>query len=215
MICFLVTTYNRPDSCRELVLELSRHGDVYVVNDGSTLEYNLEISKYPVYIIKQAHNGKVRYWDTVNKLFAFPVKTYDYYFMIPDDFIPVDGFVQKAIESFRGICLTTYTSEARGGKECWTHKKVIDCGDVWLTGWTDMCFVCKKKFFDELGVIPPVVCDWGKDPKLSSGVGAYISRYLWGLEIYQIKKSLFIPREIPSQMNSWRDIDDPLNKPML
>jgi segregation and condensation protein B len=70
--------------------------------------------------------------------------------MIPDDFIPVDGFVQKAIESFRGICLTTYTSESRGGKECWTHKKVIDCGDVWLTGWTDMCFVCKKEFFDEL-----------------------------------------------------------------
>ena len=150
---------------------------------------------------------------------------YRYYFMIPDDFMPVEGFVKKAISTWnkikdpRKICLTTYVEKSRIDKPCWTGQKPKEYKNYRLTQWTDMCFMCQKKFFDEVGGIQIPAVNWKRKPHMGSGVGALVSRILfknkWNL--YQTKKSLFTVQKegFKSQMNSWRDKDDLINKPVL
>ena len=226
MICFLVTTYNRPESCFKLVKELTKYGDVFLLNDGSKYKVNKSwISKYPVYYVEQEHSGKRYYNETVNDLWSMPTKRYSYYFMIPDDMLPVNDFVEKAIKTWdnirdeRKICLTTYFDKGRIGKPCWTKFNPVEYPDFRLTQWTDMCFMCKKKMFDEIGKIPRSKLDWDRNPKMSTGVGAYISSTLYkrGWNLYQTKTSLFVPQPeaYKSEMNPWRKKNDPINSPVL
>lgn len=154
-----------------------------------------------------------------------PKKKYDYYFMVPDDFMPVEGFVKKAIktwkkiEDMRKICLTTYISKAREGKACWTKFEPVQYRDYWLTQWTDMCFMCEQRFFTTLGKIPYSRLNWDKRPRLGSGVGASISSFMYrnGWNICQVRNSLFTPQPEAhhSKMNPWRVINDPINQPVL
>jgi hypothetical protein len=113
--------------------------------------------------------------------------------------------IAKAIELWNGIidtkkiCLNLYAD--RIGKRCWTNIYPVDKGNVWQTGWVDMCFLCEEKFFTELGTIPPRhVGNRG-----SSGVGAYISRRMVKLKLnmYQVKESLVTvqPEHHKSQMH--------------
>ena len=223
-IAFLVTTYNRERSCTKLIKEISKFGDVYVVIDGSEYQCNW-IGDYPIYIFNQKHKGKQKYYETINTLFSLPRKEYDFYFMIPDDFLPVDGFVDKAIRTWnkirnpKKICLTTYLSKGREGVACWTDFKPIHYKGYWQTQWTDMCFMCKSAFFKAVVKVPPIRHRWSKRPELSSGVGAWISRRLHGIGlcIYQVDKSLFVPQKesYKSQMNPWRKKTDPINIPVL
>ena len=154
-----------------------------------------------------------------------PQKKYDYYFMIPDDFFPVNDFTKKAIRVWkkindtRKICLTTFLSQSRMGKACWTGFTPIEYKDFYLTQWTDMCFMCEGLFFSTLGKIPQVKTNWDRKPQMSSGVGSHISKNLYkrGWNIYQVKSSLFTvqPEAKHSQMNPWREKNDPINKPVL
>jgi hypothetical protein len=220
MICFLVTTYNRPKTCEQLVKKLVKEGDVYLLGDGSYYEW---IDKYDIDYRYQDHKGKRLYTETVNDLFKMPEGYYSCYFMIPDDFIPVPGFVDKAINTWNRIddevkiCLTTYVDKGRKGKPCWTGIEPIESRYYRQTQWTDMCFMCTQKFFGVLGDIPPSKINWGKRPEMSSGVGSLISSHLHreGWHLYQTKKSLFIPQKVKSEMNEWRTEDDPINKPIL
>lgn len=226
MICFLVTTYERERSCKKLVKELTKYGDVYLVSDGS--KYDIDKtweSKYGLTFDVLDHRGKKYYNETVNHLFKLPKKNYDYYFMIPDDFYPVDGFVEKAIKIWksikhpRKICLTTYISKSRQGKACWTKFEPVNFGKYWLTQWTDMCFMCEKSFFVELGDIPYSRVNYAKKPEASSGVGANISNHFYkrGWNIYQVASSLFVPQPEArvSKMNPWRAYNDPINIPVI
>jgi len=199
MNCFLITTYNRPESCQRLVDSLRGLGDIYVVNDGC--DY---VIKGCTQYFQKPNLGKKGYWETVNRLFKMK-GLHEYYFMLPDDFLPTDNMVIRAIELWqnindpRKICLNL--DGDRQGVACWTNFQPIDKGDVWLTQWVDMCFMCKDMFFRALKLIPkrfPVA-------SRSSGVGAYISRKLYNQKynLYQVKEALAVPQpeHSKSQMN--------------
>ena len=189
-ICFLITTYARKDACQSLVNSIKDLGNVVVALDGTDYDICGALNINP-----KQHFGKNGYWKIVNMLFRHRTKS-KYYFMIPDDFAICELQIVKAIEIWESIedkkkiCLNLYTD--RVGKPCWTRVMPTDKGNVWQTGWVDMCFLCEERFFNELGVIPMLHSPRKQVKRGSSGVGAYISRKLnkQGLHFYQVKESL-------------------------
>lgn len=202
MNCFLITTYNRQESCQRLVDSLQGLGDVIVAHDGNNYSISGALNINP-----KQHLGKLGYWKLVNMLWRHKPQA-KYYFMIPDDFLVCDSQIAKAIEIWEGIkdrqkiCLNLYMD--RLGQSCWTKVMPVDKGNVWQTGWVDMCFLCEGSFFGNLGVIPDL--HRGNWVKGSSGVGAYISRKLLrdGFHFYQVKESLAVPtiEHTKSQMHA-------------
>jgi hypothetical protein len=201
-ICFLITTYNRQESCQRLVDSLQGLGDIVVAHDGNNYTISGATNINP-----NIHLGKSEYWRLINMLYRNRPKC-KYYFTLPDDFMICDSQIAKAIEIWEGIkdqrkiCLNLLTN--RSGVSCWTLFKPIDKGNIWQTGWVDMCFLCEDRFFDNLGAIP----DLHRVGKGSSGVGAYISRRMmkWNYNMYQVKEELAYPTEahLISQMHHIR-----------
>jgi hypothetical protein len=186
---FLITTYNRQESCQRLVDSLQGIGDIIVLGDG--VDYTIKGCNF--YNLSR-HNGRELYWQTVQTLFSKRGK-HKYYFMLPDDFAISELQIVKAIEIWEGIndrqkiCLNLYAD--RIGVTCWTRFKSIDRGDVWQTGWVDMCFLAENTFFEQLR-LEKTRCTVSH----SSGVGANISNTLYGkrFHLYQVKESLAIPQ---------------------
>lgn len=184
-IQFLINTFNRQESCQRLVDSLQGLGDILVLNDGCT--YEIKGCKQ---VFKRIHGGRYGYWNTVNTLFSFRTK-HKYYIMLPDDFLMDKEQVNKAVETWDGIkdkkkiCLSL--GEPRTDTTCWTAFKAKRVGQVWLTQWVDMCFLCEELFFTALGRI-----DGPLKRGQSSGVGSYISRKLnrEHYNLYQVKESL-------------------------
>ena len=214
-ITFLITTCNRQESCQRLVDALQGQGNIFVLNDGC--DYDI----HGAYQTKLSMRlGKKGYWRTINCLYKGRGQS-KYYIQLPDDFLPADDMVEKAIEIWESIkddkkiCLNLYAD--RIGKPCWTGVMPVEYDNYYKAQWMDMCFMCEERFFTELGAIPTINLGWGVNSKKSSGVGAYISKYLnkkkFGL--YQVKESLAVPQEehfIKSQMlesndtNSWNSV---------
>lgn len=192
MNVFLITTYGRKDPCQRLVNSLQGLGDIFVLNDGDS--YEITDCEY---YYNEKNLGKRYYWHTVNRLWGLPKKVYDYYFMISDDFLPIDGFTDKAIALWRSIkdnqkiCLNLYCDPVPRIK-CWTNVEPIEYKDYRITQWVDMCFMAERRFFNEIGKIPTINYNWDKYPLKSSGVGSYISTYLYRhkFNMYQVKESL-------------------------
>ena len=140
---------------------------------------------------------------------------YDYYFMIPDDMLPVDGFIEKAIETWQAIqdekkiCMNILVEKSRINKPNWTGILPFEYDNYRKIGWVDMAFFAEGSFFELFGCqIPDPGINYEDQPKMSSGVGSYISRRLVkeGYTMYQTKKSLLIPQPeaYESVMNPWR-----------
>ena len=200
-VAFLITTHNRQESCQRLVDSLQGQGEIIVLNDGC--DYDISGATQNK---RQMHFGKRGYWCTVNQLFGMRGK-HQFYFMLPDDFLPTENMVERAIGIWSQlndpICLNIYAD--RIGRKCWTGFPPKDIGIVWKTQWVDMCFMCRDKFFSRLGKIPKIEFDWHRHPTASSGVGAYISRELHNhkCNLYMVKESLVIPQQehyLKSQM---------------
>ena len=192
-IAFLITTYNRQESCQRLVDSLQGLGDIIVAHDGNNYSISGATNLNP-----RIHLGKAGYWRLINMLYRNrPVRKY--YITLPDDFMICDTQIAKAIEIWESIqdpnkiCLNLFTD--RTNCSCWTRFKPVDRGVIWQTGWVDMCFLCEERFFEKLGEIP----DLHRNNRIrgSSGVGAYISRRLSkaGFSLYQVKESLVVPQE--------------------
>ncbi|MFA5715317.1 MAG: glycosyltransferase [Candidatus Paceibacterota bacterium] len=192
-VVFLITTHNRQESCQRLVDSLQGQGEIIVLNDGC--DYDISGATQTK---REIHFGKRGYWRTVNQLFAMKGK-HQYYFMLPDDFLPANNMVERAIEIWKQldkpICLNLYAD--RIGQKCWTNFPPKDMGIAWKTQWVDMCFMSQEGFFARLGKIPPINLNWTAKPNLSSGVGAYISRELHKhkYNLYMVKESLVIPQQ--------------------
>jgi hypothetical protein len=192
-ICFLITTYNRKESCQRLIDSLSGLGDIVVAHDGT--DYSISGA---MNLKAPTHHGRRDYWKIVNMLFAHR-GIHKYYMMLPDDFIICNSQIAKAIEIWEGIdnpkkiCLNLYTD--RHGLRCWTDFYPKDNGDTWQTGWVDMCFLCEEMFFAQIGTLPKPHSSNNTNKGGSSGVGAYISRLLYRRKfaMYQVKESLAIP----------------------
>lgn len=186
-ITFLITTYNRRESCQRLVDSLQGLGDVVVLGDN--VDYTISGCKF---VNSPQHYGKSGYWFTVKRLFLMRGK-HQYYMMLPDDFIINVTQVTEAIriwesiEDPQKICLNLFMD--RRGVRCWTNFFPIDRGVVWQTGWVDMCFLCEESFFRNIK-LRFKRCNGG------SGVGAQISRQLFNkkFHFYQVKESLVTPQ---------------------
>lgn len=203
-ICFLIPTYNRQQSCQLIVNSLQGQGDIFVLNDGS--DYTINRCNF---FSNPYHQGKQGYYRTINTLFSLPTKIYSYYFILPDDHLPADDMVSKAISTWEGIndsaklCLNILSD--RIGKPCWTNFLPIEYYTVYKTQWVDMCFLTIPFFFSNLGSIPKPNIDWNNYPNMSSGVGRYISVKLnkHNFSLYQVKESLVspLPDHLHSQMH--------------
>jgi len=166
-----------------------------VLSDGSNYTIN-----GCTFIRSNIHYGRAGYINTVLMLWRHR-GPHRYYFMLPDDFLPVDGMVDKAITLWQGIptkdkiCLNLFAD--RIGVKCWTGFSPVDMGAIWHTQWVDMCFMAEDLFFTTImshyAECPPRYIGMGQ----SSGVGAYISRTLKKarFNLYQVKESLVIPQE--------------------
>lgn len=193
-IGFLITTYNRQESCQRLVDSLQGLGDIVVLNDGCDYKIN-GCRQY----FNEVHGGKRYYWLTVKRLFVKKGK-HKYYMMLPDDFLISRSQVSRAIELWEGIadkrkvCLNLYAD--RQGMKCWTNFKPVSRGSIWLTQWVDMCFLCEELFFNIVN-IREIRYAWDRKRSISSGVGALISRQLHSkrYNLYQVKSSLVEPQE--------------------
>jgi len=187
---FLITTYNRREACQRVVDSLQGKGDIYVLNDGC--DYDIIGANQTK---RERHFGKKGYWITVNQLFNLR-GNHKYYIMLPDDWLPVDNMVEKAIYLWENItddkktCLNLLYPAIKGLIN-WTGFPAKDKGLVYQTQWVDMCFICEEMFFSALGRIPRVVT------KASSGVGRHISNKFNddGYNLYQVKEELFTQQE--------------------
>jgi hypothetical protein len=210
------------------VQKIHKLGDVYVLDDCGDkdlkflLKYKVELFRNPV------HNGKEGFYLTVTDLFNLMVETnYDYYFFLPDDLIPIDGFHLKAIEQYRAIkdnrkiCLNMFLEKSRYLKACWTGFEPRIREHVILSNWVDMCFMCERRMLEVLNYeIRKPETDWKITPTLSSGVGKYISRMLVlhrHLRIYQVRSSLFksAPESFESKMHPTRKKDHLIYKEII
>jgi len=209
-IIFLITTYNRQESCQRLVDLLQGIGDILVLNDGC--DYEIKGCRQ---VFQKQHYGRLHYFATVNNLFSLRGR-HSYYIMLPDDFLMDKEQVEEAIRLWqtivdgRKICLNLFAD--RMGMSCWTGFKPIIRYDLWLTQWVDMCFLCQERFFTELGIINESRFRGGLNKK-SSGVGSYISSrfYHKRLNLYQVRKSLVTPQEthfLKSQMQNHDNYSD-------
>jgi hypothetical protein len=190
-ICFLITTYNRPESCQKLVDSLQGIGEIVVINDGCDYVIN-----GCTQIFSTPHLGKGGYFFLVNKLWGAR-GNHKYYMMLPDDFLISREQIEEAIRTWEGIhdplkaCLNLFAD--RIGVACWTRVMPSDKGSVWQTGWVDMCFLCENSFF---AVVPRVELFFRNRGNRGSGVGAFVSIKLVkrGFHLYQVKESLVSPQ---------------------
>lgn len=217
---FLITTYNRSQSCKNLVGQLEALGDIYIVDDGSTEDYTW--AHRFNYLRKPSNSGKKEYWRTVTSLWEIvkPYRDkYKYFIMVPDDFIPEPNFLKKSINTWESIpdpskiCLNLYVDRGRHNTTNWTKVLPVIYPEARKTQWVDMCFLAEQNFFDTLNWrVAPIEFDWDKDPLASSVVGSKISWYLHKQQhtLWQTHTSMFCPAEeaLNSKMNPKRPLEE-------
>lgn len=203
-VLIAITSYNRKEMLLNIINNLA-DVDIIVYDDNSdfTLNNGVKFVKFPV------NYGKKRAWEKFDIIFKdLKEKDYDYYFIIPDDIDLCENFVEKSIKIYEGIedknkiCLSLL-SDKRVKNPNWTNFQPVDKGDVILTQWNDLCFICDKKFLNEVKMRPVPLSRWDVNKDLGSGVGSQISRDLTGqgFNMYHTKKSLVKHIGYKSQMN--------------
>lgn len=208
----LITSYNREHLLKELLSDIERQKPdekVVIVDDGSPVPYDLsEFNLQIEYIRFDYNHGKSRYWELVAFAFKFlKGKDFKYCWMLPDDVRLNDNFFTDSlrtwneIQSDRKIVLSTGHTHGRHLHPNWTRTKPEIIGNVVLTNWCDMCFMCERKFFEVLKWdIEKYMWNWNENS--GSGVGAWISRKLYREKWEQchVLNSLVYFQNVPSQM---------------
>lgn len=212
----IVTTYNRPEYCVELVERLDKVGGlkVYLYNDGSTEKYPARwpgcVAQYEV----TRHHGREEYRKLV--AYAFKKATaldWDRLAMIPDDVLPavqepfaVAELLWQRITDPNKVLLGVLVDK-RGHIRQWKGPVPVRHGDVWMTGWNDLCF-----YTDET-IRPRLPRGFGLPHPLAvgSGTGAIFTRMMRPHgSIYTVHKTLWHHRQGESQMNPWERKIHPL-----
>jgi len=216
-INLLITTYNRPDLLgkllEQIVQEKPPNTVIHIHNDGSTMNYFKVIDRYKdkldIRYFFHDHYGKKRYWALINKVFKERVES-KYYIMLPDDDILNPDFFNRVINKWIGIkdpfkiCMMPSINEERKWLNSWTGKHPYKKGDVWLTGFVDMRFICTKSFFEELGVLGGISAKrWERNKLASSGVGSQISLTLYAKDLNMYISEEDLTYQVPhkSEMN--------------
>jgi hypothetical protein len=85
--------------------------DIVVFDDCSDYTVTQLPSTRVEYLRNQVHRGKSGFWRTYQDIFNYCKEhVYDYYIILPDDVIPCDCFIDKAIAAYnnalRCICMS-------------------------------------------------------------------------------------------------------------
>lgn len=225
-LAVIITTYNRPESLRQLIegLMTNTHNlqiRCLVYDDHSDTPYadmpdgseNFHIS----YARLPKHHGKTGYWQVVDRAYR-DLRDVDaaYYMQLPDDVHVRPGFVRHAIATYQAIndahkmALNLYLDDFRIGKANWTRTLPAierhNGTSVFRIGWTDLCFIAEKRYFEALSyrVDPVPASRWQHDSRLSSGVGLQITERLAGQGLYQVRECHLDSADLPSHMNPRR-----------
>ena len=189
-----ITSYNRLPMLNKLIEQLEGV-DIIVWDDNSSFE----IVKSDVAYHRFSKNyGKKLAWKKFKYIFrSLKESNYDYYFLLPDDVKLCDNFINKAIELWEGInddkkiCLS-FSNPNRCNKPQFTFVEPKEVGDVILTGWTDMAFMCTKEFMSRIKITEIPLSRWVNSEGLGSGVGSMISNQFVdeGFNLYNTKELL-------------------------
>lgn len=199
----IITSYDREKLLYKLIKQL-KNADIIVIDDASTFEFKL---KTPFFRFPENY-GKKRAWQKYQHIFKSIPKNYDFYIFIPDDVEVCDNFVEKSTKEYLNIkdknkiCLSLL-SDVRITQINWTKFVPKEKGNVVLTQWNDLAFICDNRFFDEVELQPVDFRRWVRNPKASSGVGQQISEQLYakGLNMYHVKESFVKHVGYESKMN--------------
>lgn len=210
-IVILITTYKRPEKLLELLQDIKKESKEYnieilIFEDKSSANYHKteqflagNFKKY-AWFYSDIHYGKKDYWIIINALYnKLKNLQFNYVIQLPDDIRLTENFFTNAITIFNKIydkskiCLNIL-QDNRTTKPMWTPVAQEDYSNIYKTGWVDMCFIAKRKFFKALNyIIYQVPEKWGANPTRSSGVGKQISERLYkNYHLYWVKKSLVI-----------------------
>lgn len=185
--------------------EITVHIHIDQMDGYEYLTQFLDNNNFKYLTFRYEHRGKPGYWKIINNAYFILKKLkikFDYVIQIPDDIQIVDNFFKKAIEIFESIpdkyrsCLNLLSDLTRK-HPMWTpiYSKllILPKGNVFRTGWVDMCYIANRYFFDILDWrINPISEDWASDPQRSSGVGKQISERVFrnGTYFYQVETSM-------------------------
>lgn len=219
-IAVLITTHQRAEMLLTLLKQINEQGKDFnltliIAIDGRQpgydevflfLDQNFPDQHY--LLIPPKHGGKPGYWELTSMLYNEALKmhkwfdhNFDYFIQVPDDINIAENFFFQAIEQFEAItdtrnaCLNLI-NDGRF-QPGWTHikHKRVTFGRFTyiLSGWVDMCFIAKARYFELLNWrINPVNTSWATNPKRSSGVGMQISKRLvkLGMNLYMVQHAL-------------------------
>lgn len=206
----LITTCNRPEKLREVIGDVEREipgAFLVVVDDGSEPQAVLDTRLDHILIRNARRFGRQGYWRTVAKGFdAVRRRTYGFFVMLPDDVRLKEGFMERATETWKGIqdkrkaCLSLH-SEGRERTANWTGFQPVRMGDVWLSQWSDLCFISDDRFLRLIPRLSPCM-----NTSTSSGVGGQISRRLYkrNWNMYHVADTLVTHGNHPSVMHADR-----------
>jgi len=199
----IITSFDRKKMLYRLLKQLN-HNDTIIFDDCSDFDFNLKYN----FVRFEQNYGKKRCWLKFHHIFKEIPKNYDYFIFLPDDVEVSDTFIDDAINIYDGIddekkiCLSLLT-DVRVEKPNWTKFHPVKKGNVILTQWNDLCFICEKRFFDNVEIMPVLLDRWESNHTLSSGVGQQISIQLFKnkLNQYHVKKTLVHHGEHDSKMH--------------
>lgn len=214
-IIVAIKTYNRPKLLMNLLRDIDRESPrsefkVIVFDDGSDKDYTEAIDfcreRDWEWMPFQVNHGKKRAWELVNAIFkklAREGRVEHFYFLLDDDTRLCRRFFKRAmdvwgsIQDGRKVSLHLMVDKSRMNRTCWTGvvaKRINE--DATLTQWVDGSFMCERSFFLNLNwrVKPIKAGRWAKDPTVSTGVGAQISKRLVkrNKTLYQVANSLVV-----------------------
>ena len=152
--CKLNWTWREAISQRA-VRRLKKEHDIIVFDDNS--DFPPVVKSNVVFHRFEKNYGKKEAWMKFNYIFENVSREYYYYIVLSDDSKLVDNFVERAIETWESInddmkiCLS-FSSIERTKQPCFTGVKSIDKGNVILTQWTDLTFICTKQFIKKINI---------------------------------------------------------------
>ena len=201
-----ITTYKRPKELKSLVEQLKQFKVDVQVWDDDPKGVKIEGVKYTKFAI---NHGKKLLWLKFKNIFEQLKRTnYDYYIFIPDDVILSNNFIENTVETWKSIndenkiCMSLLVDD-RLKDQNWTGFEPREKGNVLLTQWVDFCFICEKKFLNEISIKQVDPNRWKLNPTLGSGLGSQISWFLYnkGFNLYNIKNKYIQHLNIASKMN--------------
>jgi hypothetical protein len=221
--CIVITTFDRPKMLEKSIEQLNVQQNnfkikILIFDDGSTEKYELNPNlKYFKFF---PNRGKKKFWKTIDTVFKVVQKIESkYYIFLQDDVeIKKNLFIDlknrfEGIDDVDKICLSFLTDQ-RTKSPNWTNYEPIMMDEIIKTQWTELHFICQKKFFEVLDykLNPIPMSRWDKNPNLSSGVGWQLSNRLnkMGYTMYHTKETFVNHGNHESKMNKTERMNNKL-----